>query len=65
MAQIRATATDSGTLEVGGAQLCAFHTTWGDGYFPVLRVLEDDELVAVRVHLAIEDIRAALRESTQ
>ncbi len=65
MAQIRATATDAGTLEVGGAQLCAFHTTWGDGSFPVLRVLEGDELVAVRVHLATEDIRAALRSLTQ
>lgn len=61
LAQMRASSTESGTVDVGGARLCAFFTTWGDGFFPVLRVLEGEDLVAVRVQLATEETRAAMR----
>ncbi|MGE0707861.1 MAG: hypothetical protein AB7N76_12870 [Planctomycetota bacterium] len=62
LGQIRATPTESGTVEVGGAEMCGFNTTWGDGFFPVLRVYEDSELVAVRVHLATEAAEEAMRQ---
>jgi hypothetical protein len=51
--QIRATSTASATLEVGGARLCALHTTWGKGVFPVERHIDDlGRLARVRVVLA-------------
>jgi hypothetical protein len=55
MTQIRATDTESGTIEVGGAKMCGFMTTWGDGVFPVERDLDaDGNLVAVRIVLATQ-----------
>jgi hypothetical protein len=44
--------TQSGTIEVGGAAVTGFFTTWGDGAFPVLRDLTaDGSLCRVRVEL--------------
>ncbi len=63
--RMRASATQSGTLEVGGSRLCAFFTTWGDGYFPVFRVFEGGEMVAVRVLLGTEDAQRAMEEVTR
>jgi hypothetical protein len=50
MRQVRAGETESGSIRVGGAELLAFMTTWGDGAFDV--ELDDDEggrAVAVRI----------------
>ncbi len=53
--QIRSTPSESGTLEVGGAVLCGFTTTWGDGCFPVFRDLDSSGALArLRVELAPE-----------
>jgi hypothetical protein len=35
MRDVRATRTESGMLDLAGARLCIFMTTWGDGAFPV------------------------------
>lgn len=63
MDQIRTTPTSSVTLEVGGAKLCAFHTTWGDGSFPVLRDLDGrGRLVRLRIDLGNDEtVEAAQR----
>lgn len=53
MAQVRGSATESGTLEVGGARMCAFMTSWGDGIFPIERLLaRDGGLLGIRLVLA-------------
>ncbi len=58
MAQVRASETESGTLEVGGARMCGFMTTWGDGMFPVVRELgPGGELVRVRIELSNDQAR--------
>jgi hypothetical protein len=36
MQQVRASRTESGTVEIGAAKLCGFMTSWGDGIFDVL-----------------------------
>jgi hypothetical protein len=57
MEQVRRTATESGTAEVGGAKVCTFMTTWGDGIFPVLRDLDaDGKLVRIRIDLGNEKV---------
>lgn len=61
LAQLRATETDSGTLDVGGARVCGLMTTWGDGVFPVQRVFDGDELAAVRIELGTDHAQEALR----
>lgn len=53
---MRESALGTAALEVGGARLCAFATTWGDGVFPVWRDLgPGGELVRVRVEFT-EDV---------
>jgi hypothetical protein len=52
MRQVRASATESGTVEVNGAQVCGLMTSWGDGIFPVFRDLDRaGRLVRLRVEL--------------
>jgi hypothetical protein len=54
---IREEPTESGVVEVAGTQMCAFSTTWGDGFYPVyLDSNAQGEIVAVRVHLGNPDI---------
>jgi hypothetical protein len=36
LAQLRGNKTEAGVLDVGGASVCGFMTSWGDGEFPVL-----------------------------
>jgi hypothetical protein len=36
MQRVRASTTESGTVEIGAAELCGFMTSWGDGIFDVL-----------------------------
>jgi hypothetical protein len=55
--QMRATETGSGTIEVGGAPMTGWFTTWGDGAFPVYRDLAaDGTLLRVRVELGAPEI---------
>jgi hypothetical protein len=51
--QIRSTPTQSGVLDVAGQRLCAFFTTWGDGFYPVHRDLTAHGNVA-RVRVLLE-----------
>ena len=53
MRGVRASSTDSGMVEVGGAWLLFAMTSWGDGYFPVvLDVDASGALVDIRIILA-------------
>jgi len=52
LSKIRESATESGTVQVGKALLCAFMTTWGDGLFDVYRDFgPGDQLVRVRIEM--------------
>jgi hypothetical protein len=52
MSQVRRTETESGQVEIDGAELCGFATTWGDGAFEVFRDLDrDGALVRVRIQM--------------
>ncbi len=52
--QIRTSPTTSGTLKLGRAKLCAFHTTWGQGVFPVERHIDvRGRVMRVRILLAL------------
>ena len=56
------TRSGAGTIEVGGAQICLFFTSWGDGVFPIYLDLDDDERpVRVRIQLASDASDAAMR----
>jgi hypothetical protein len=58
--QVRATATESGTIAVGGASLCGFMTSWGDGLYPVFAErTKAGELVRVRIRLG-DDARVQM-----
>jgi hypothetical protein len=60
--QMRASATESGAIAVGGATMCAFFTGWGDGLFPVSRDLDaDGRVLQIRVHLGHDAAVDALR----
>jgi hypothetical protein len=50
--QMRSSATESGTIEVGGVPMTGWFTTWGDGAYPVYRDLAaDGTVLRVRVEL--------------
>ena len=56
---MRTAATESATVEVGGAQVTGLFTTWGDGAFPVLRDrAADGSTVRLRVELGAPEIVA-------
>jgi hypothetical protein len=49
--------TESGSIEVGGATMTGWFTSWGDGAFPVFRDLAaDGTLLRVRVELGAPEI---------
>lgn len=55
MKQVRATDTASGTVNVGGADMCLFMTSWGDGIFEVFADYDGaGRLARVRVELGSE-----------
>jgi hypothetical protein len=57
LAQARSSPQGSGTIGIGGAAMCGFFTSWGDGAFPVYRDLAGDgTLVRVRVELGSAEI---------
>lgn len=60
--KMRASEAGAGVIEVGGAKMCAFFTTWGDGAFPVLADLDvDGDLLRLRIDLGSEETVSRLR----
>jgi hypothetical protein len=60
--QMRESETGAGVIEVGGARVCAFFTSWGDGAFPVLADLgADEKLLRLRVDLGGDETVRRLR----
>lgn len=63
LAAARSSAHGAGTLEVGGARLVLFFTTWGDGVFPVyLDVDAAERPVRVRIQLATAASTSAMQQ---
>lgn len=61
LAAARKSPRQAGTIEVGGAKVCLFFTSWGDGVFPVyLDVDNKDRPVQIRVQLHTPDASAAM-----
>lgn len=61
LALVRASPTESGTIDVGGLRVCLFMTSWGDGMFPVYADRDaDGGLVQVRIQLWTDDTEAAM-----
>jgi hypothetical protein len=57
----RASPTGAGVLEVGGARVLLFFTSWGEGVFPVfLEVDAEDRPVQLRIQLAGAQANATL-----
>jgi hypothetical protein len=57
LAAARKSPHGAGTIEVGGAKVCLFFTSWGDGVFPIyLDVDGKQRPVQVRVQLATEAV---------
>jgi hypothetical protein len=53
LAAARASPSGAGVLEVAGARVMVFFTSWGDGVFPVyLDVDQDQQPVRIRIQLA-------------
>jgi hypothetical protein len=66
MEQVRSSATESGTVECGGAKTCTFMTSWGDGLYRVYRDLDAaNRLVRVRIDLGGEETVKRLRSVEQ
>lgn len=62
LAAARKSPQGAGTIEVGGAKVCLFMTSWGDGVFPIyLDVDGEDHPVQVRIQLSTPDSNAAMR----
>lgn len=51
-----------GTIEVGGARTIAFHTSWGDGVFPVFRLGAADRPTGLRIQLGDQERARRTRE---
>ena len=61
LAAARKSKQGAGTLDVGGARVCLFFTSWGDGVFPIYLDLDgDDRAVQLRVQLNTADALAAM-----
>src|SRR5436309_2931493 len=59
LAAARKSKHGAGTIEVGGAKVCLFFTSWGDGVFPIyLDVDSEERPVQVRVQLNTADSNA-------
>lgn len=55
VAEARKSKLGAGTIGVGGAQVCLFFTSWGDGVFPVFVDLDAGEQpVQIRIQLATD-----------
>ena len=64
MEQLRNSDTDSGVLSINNDDTaCAFHTLWGDGFFPVLCDIDSKgKILQVRVELGCEEIVSKFKE---
>jgi hypothetical protein len=61
LAAARRSKHGAGTIEVGGARVCLFFTSWGDGVFPIYLDLDRaDQPVQLRVQLNTADSLAAM-----
>lgn len=61
LAAARQNPRGAGTIEVGGAKVCLFFTSWGDGVFPIYLDLDSqDRPVQIRVQLDTNDSNAAM-----
>ena len=61
LAAARKSKQGAGTIEVGGARVCLFFTSWGDGVFPIYLDLDHtDQPVQLRVQLNTTDSVAAM-----
>ena len=61
LAAARQNPRGAGTIEVGGAKVCLFFTSWGDGVFPIYLDLDNqDRPVQLRVQLNTSDSNAAM-----
>ena len=61
LAAARKSKHGAGTIEVGGAKVCLFFTSWGDGVFPIYLDRDHDERpVQIRVQLNTADSIAAM-----
>jgi hypothetical protein len=61
LAAARKSSQGAGTIDVGGAKVCLFFTSWGDGVFPIyLDVDAHDQPVQIRVQLDTADSNAAM-----
>lgn len=59
LARARASPSGAGVLELGGARVLLFFTSWGDGVFPVyLDADQDARPVRIRIQLAPADSKA-------
>jgi hypothetical protein len=62
LAAARKSPQGAGTIDVGGAKVCLFFTSWGDGVFPIYADLDHDERpVQIRVQLNTDASMAAMR----
>lgn len=60
--RMRASETGAGVIEVGGAKMCAFFTSWGDGAFPVIADIDSDgRPLRLRIDLGSEETVSRLR----
>lgn len=61
LAAARQSPRGAGTIEVGGARVCLFFTSWGDGVFPIYLDLDSqDRPVQIRIQLNTSDSNAAM-----
>jgi hypothetical protein len=61
LAAARKSKQGAATIAVGGAKVCLFFTSWGDGVFPIFLDLDhDDRPVRIRVQLQTADSNAAM-----
>jgi hypothetical protein len=63
LAAARKSKQGAGTIDVGGARVCLFFTSWGDGVFPIYLDLDhEDRPVQLRVQLNTKDSMAAMHQ---
>jgi hypothetical protein len=61
LAAARKSKQGAGTIDVGGARVCLFFTSWGDGVFPIYLDLDiEDQPVQLRVQLNTVESLAAM-----
>jgi hypothetical protein len=60
--KMRTSETGAAVIEVAGARMCAFFTSWGDGAFPVVADLDaEGDLLRLRLDLGNEETVSRLR----